>query len=473
MSAMNLSLQQALSWLSGARCVGDAQVVVQRVHTDSRSLRAGDLFVALRGEKFDANAFIDQAKAQGAVAVLCEPQGEAMAVAHGLSALVVPDARLALGELAAGWRAQFDLPVIAVTGSNGKTTVTQMVASILRAHAGDAAHATRGNLNNDIGVPLTLLGLRAHHRIGVVELGMNHPGEIATLARLAQPTVALVNNAQREHQEFMHSVRAVALENGAVLQALPANGVAVFPSDDEHTPLWREAAGARTVLTFGADGDVQAMQSARTGLGWTGRMACPRLGIEFEFELAMPGEHNLRNAMAATACALSAGVPADAIARGLSDFRPVAGRSQAQTLQLGQKKITLVDDTYNANPDSVRAAIDVLAELPAPRLLVLGDMGEVGTQGPEFHAEVGHHAADKGIDQVVCLGELATFTAQACGAHALHMNSIEALNQHVMQQLPSLGSVLVKGSRFMKMERVIDAITCCQTQNKKEPTPCC
>ena len=202
---MKLDLNLALGWLSQARGVNVQDVVADRVHTDSRSLQTGDLFVALRGERFDGNDFIAQAKAQGAVAVVCEASGEELALTQGLPALVVPDARIALGELAAGWRAQFSLPLIAVTGSNGKTTVTQMIASILRAHAGDDALSTQGNLNNDIGVPLTLFNLRAHHRIAVVELGMNHSGEIAYLSQLARPTVALVNNAQREHQEFIYA----------------------------------------------------------------------------------------------------------------------------------------------------------------------------------------------------------------------------------------------------------------------------
>jgi UDP-N-acetylmuramoyl-tripeptide--D-alanyl-D-alanine ligase len=462
MSEVLFALSQAAAWIPGAELVGDAQAPVRRVHTDTRSLQVGDCFVALRGERFDGHDFLPQLGTLGVHVAIAE-RGLAEA---GLSGLQVNDTREALGQLAQGWRAAHAVGLIAVTGSNGKTTVTQMIAAILRAHCGEAALSTQGNLNNDIGVPLTLLRVRDHHRLAVLELGMNHPGEIARLAAWVQPQVALVNNAQREHQEFMHSVRAVALENGAVLQALPANGVAVFPSDDEHTPLWREAAGARTVLTFGADGDVQAMQSARTGLGWTGRMACPRLGIEFEFELAMPGEHNLRNAMAATACALSAGVPADAIARGLSDFRPVAGRSQAQTLQLGQKKITLVDDTYNANPDSVRAAIDVLAQLPAPHVLVLGDMGEVGDQGPEFHAEVGRYARERGIEHLLTHGSQAELAAQAHG-QAQHHPSIEPLCAELDRLCLQAGSVLVKGSRFMKMERVVRHL-----QASQEPATC-
>ncbi|MEY4732498.1 MAG: UDP-N-acetylmuramoyl-tripeptide--D-alanyl-D-alanine ligase [Pseudomonadota bacterium] len=467
MSAMNLSLQQALSWLSGARCVGDAQVVVQRVHTDSRSLRAGDLFVALRGEKFDANAFIDQAKAQGAVAVLCEPQGEAMAVAQGLSALVVPDARLALGELAAGWRAQFDLPVIAVTGSNGKTTVTQMIASVLRAHAPEQSLSTQGNLNNDIGVPLTLLNMRDHHRIAVVELGMNHPGEIAYLARLAQPTVALVNNAQREHQEYMGTVEAVAYENGAVLQALPTDGVAVYPADDTYTPVWTTLAAQRMHRTFA----LQAAQVSAAVVLWNAgawQFTLKTAEGTAPVRLHIAGRHNVKNALAAAACALAAGVGLTAVVQGLQAFEPVKGRSRALMLQLNGQALSLVDDTYNANPDSVRAAIDVLAELPAPRMMVLGDMGEVGDQGPQFHAEVGAYAAERGIEAFYTLGALCVDAAKAFGP-ARHFEDMSTLVAAVQSQVFDFQSIVVKGSRFMKMEQVVDALVqqAAQINNKK------
>ncbi len=469
MSDMNLRLQQISQWLTGAKLHGPADALIQRVTTDSRSCKVGDLFVALQGERFDANDFLPQVAASGATAAIANRGLEDAQ----LAGLEVADTRVALGRLAQGWRSQFTLPVIAVTGSNGKTTVTQMIASILRAGFGDDALATQGNLNNDIGVPQTLLRLRAHHRSAVVELGMNHPGEIAGLAAMTQATVGLVNNAQREHQEYMATVEAVAQENGEVIRALPADGVAVFPAHDDYTPLWQRLAGERACMRFSMTGEaeVQLVQADWLNDHWAVTAQTPAGMLNTQLHIA--GRHNVGNALAATACALAAGVSLDTIASGLNSFEPVKGRSRAFGIHCQGRDITVVDDTYNANPDSVRAAIDVLAELPAPRLLVLGDMGEVGTKGPEFHAEVGQHAADKGIDQVVCLGELATFTAQACGAHALHMNSIEALNQHVMQQLPSLGSVLVKGSRFMKMERVIDAITCCQTQNKKEPTPCC
>ena len=457
---MNLKLEQALRWLGQARGVNLASVVATRVHTDSRSLQAGDLFVALRGERFDGNQFIAQAKAQGAVAVVCEASGEAMATAHGLPALVVPDARIALGELAAGWRAQFDLPVIAVTGSNGKTTVTQMIASILRAHAGQDVLSTQGNLNNDIGVPLTLFNLRAHHRIAVVELGMNHPGEIAYLAALAQPTVALVNNAQREHQEFMGTVEAVALENGAVLQALPSSGVAVFPADEAYTGIWQTLSGERTQRTFALSAkDAQANVCAAVvhwqSAAWQFTLKTTEGTAPVRLHIA--GRHNVKNALAASACALAAGVPLAAVAQGLQAFEPVKGRSRAVVLVMQSGDITLVDDTYNANPDSVRAAIDVLADLPAPRLLVLGDMGEVGNQGPEFHAEVGAYASERGIDAVYTLGDLCVHTARAFG-QACHFEGMDSLLATVTQNVVQFQSVVVKGSRFMKMERVVEAL---------------
>ena len=255
MSAM-MNLQQVANWLDQAQTVAGAlapdAVAIQRVHTDTRTLAPGDLFVALRGERFDGNDFLAEARAKGAVAAICQGDDAAEKLRQaGLPGLVVSDAKQALAQLATRWRAQFKLPLIAVTGSNGKTTVTQMIASILRAWQPQACLATQGNLNNDIGVPLTVLGLRAHHRIAVVELGMNHPGEIAQLAAIAQPTVALVNNAQREHLEFMATVEAVAQENGAVIDALPADGVAVFPADDAYSALWAAKAGARACLCFG------------------------------------------------------------------------------------------------------------------------------------------------------------------------------------------------------------------------------
>ena len=456
-----ISARQVADWLSPATLVGSADTLCTRVHTDTRSIEAGDLFVALQGDTFDANALLHQAAAKGALVLLCRSGLPADFYPAGVARIEVPDTTVALGQLAAGWRMQFNLPLIAVTGSNGKTTVTQMLASILHAYAPDgAALATRGNLNNDIGVPLTLLRLRDNHRMAVVELGMNHPGEIALLSAMAQPTVALVNNAQREHLEFMQTVAAVAEENGSVIACLAADGVAVFPADDVYCALWQAMAGARKVALFTlepcpADNTLACMQAQWQGGAW--QVQAQGLGVELHYRLAIAGWHNVKNSLAAAACALSAGVPADAVQRGLQAFEPVKGRSRALALRWGKHDCTVVDDSYNANPDSVRAAIDVLATLPAPCLLVLGDMGEVGAQGAEFHAEAGRYAQERGIEFLMALGDMAR--AAVCEHPAgNHFTSVDALNAAVINVLPQLGSVLVKGSRFMRMERVIEAV---------------
>ncbi|WP_413463368.1 UDP-N-acetylmuramoyl-tripeptide--D-alanyl-D-alanine ligase [Acidovorax radicis] len=450
-----MTLQQAYALLQpaipSARLVGDGATPFVRVHTDTRSLLGGDLFVALKGERFDANAFLPQARAAGAVAAIAHGGLDAA----GLAGIEVPSSLAALGVLAAGWRAQWDVPLIGVTGSNGKTTVTQMIASVLRAWKGDAAFATQGNFNNDIGVPLMLLRLRASHAAAVIEMGMNHPGEIATLVAMARPTVALVNNAQREHLEFMHTVEAVARENGSVFASLPADGVAVFPAGDAYTGLWHTLADGRRCMTFGADGDVTCTNATWHNGAWAVTVATPQGALSTRLHIA--GRHNVTNALAATACALAAGVPPAAIAQGLSDFAPVKGRSRAFSVPCAGRSITVVDDTYNANPDSMRAAINVLAELPQPQLLVIGDMGEVGDQGPQFHAEAGTHARAAGIPQLFALGAQSRHAAVAHG-NARHFTELSALLDGVREALPLVGSVLVKGSRFMAMERVVEAI---------------
>jgi len=353
--------------------------------------------------------------------------------------------------LARHWRARFRPALVAVTGSNGKTTVKEMLASILRCHAGDeAVLATAGNLNNDIGVPLTLLRMRQGHRWCAIELGMNHKGEIAYLADIARPTVALVNNAQREHLEFMNSVEEVAAENAAAYAALPADGVVVVNADDPHAPFFRSRAGARRVVDFGLDQPAQV--TARHAVGpFSSELWLRTPQGEAQATLAIPGVHNVRNALAAAAAAHAAGIEARTIGEGLTSFRPYTGRLQVKQARGGA---TLIDDTYNANPDSVRAAIDVLASCPGPRVLVLGDMGEVGAQGADFHREVGAYARAKGIASLLALGEATRDAVQAFGAGGRHFDKVEELVAEVRGS-----SILVKGSRFMKMERVVAALT--------------
>jgi UDP-N-acetylmuramoyl-tripeptide--D-alanyl-D-alanine ligase len=417
------------------------------VSTDTRTLRPADLFVALRGERFDGHGFLQNAAAARAAAALVDRD---YAGEPPLPVAVVADTRLALGALARHWRARFHPALVAVAGSNGKTTVKEMLAAILRSHAGeDAVLATTGNLNNDIGVPLTLLRMRQAHRWCAIELGMNHKGEIAYLADIARPTVALVNNAQREHLEFMGSVDEVAAENAALYAALPADGVAVVNADDDHAGFFRSCAGSRRIVDFG-------LQKAAVGGKCSLKPLSSEIAIrapdgEAHATLAIPGLHNVRNALGAAACAHAAGIDVKSIATGLSAFRPYSGRLQVKRSRSGA---TVIDDSYNANPDSVRAAIDVLASCPGPTVLVLGDMGEVGAQGPEFHREVGAYARAKGIASLLALGEAAREAVQAFGPGARHFDRVEDLVANVSGK-----SILVKGSRFMRMERVVAALT--------------
>jgi len=418
--------------------------------TDTRVLEPGQIFLALSGENFDGHDYIEQAEKCGAVAAIVAHEQEH----SSLPQFVLGDTRRALSRIAASWRQLFELPLIAVTGSNGKTTTKEMIASILRAWLRpESVVATRGNLNNDIGLPLSLLRLSAAHKASVFELGMNHPGEIAQLAALAKPTIALVNNAQREHQEFMHTVEAVARENGAVLESLEGRGVAVYPGDDKYTELWRAMAGDARSIRFGFESEfeVHADEIHAEPTHTVFRLHTP-LGAT-PVRLNVPGVHNLRNAMAATACAVAAGAPLTAIARGLEAFNPVAGRMQFHTLTDGHQ---LIDDSYNANPDSVRAAIDVLASLPGRRTLVLGTMGEIGDDSPAMHAEVGAYALERGIDMLFTFGNDAAHAAHAFGAGALSFEDIPSLVAALAEQPP--GHILVKGSRSTRMERVIEGI---------------
>jgi UDP-N-acetylmuramoyl-tripeptide--D-alanyl-D-alanine ligase len=435
---------------------GCSEVRFQGVSTDTRTLGKGQLFVAIRGERFDGHEFLAMARERGAAAALVDethagnaPRNQRSGSA-ALPLLVAEDTRRALGRLGRHWRLRFAPVVIAITGSNGKTTTKEMLACILRRHAGEGgAHATSGNLNTDIGVPMTLLGLRASHRYCAVELGMNHPGEIALLAQIALPTVALVNNAHREHLEFMQSVEAVAAENASVFEALPGDGIAVLNAEDAMAGVFREKAGARRRVEFGLEsGEV------------TGRCLLQSLESEIVLRtpsgearatLAIPGLHNVRNALAAAACAHAAGIPAAAIGAGLAAFRPYAGRLQVKKTAAGA---TLIDDSYNANPDSVRAAIDVLAACPGPTALVLGDMGEVGEKGPEFHAEIGKYAKEKGVNALLAFGSSSRESVVAFGEGAKHF---EDWNE-IPSSLKNTKTMLVKGSRFMRMERIVSAL---------------
>ena len=435
----------------------------ETVSTDTRALAPNALFVALKGDRFDGHDFLALAAEKGAAAALVQDSGIGNRESGGrLSLLVVKDTRLALGALAAYWRNKFTMPLVALTGSNGKTTVKEMLASILReAVRSDSpipipdsrVLATRGNLNNDIGVPLTLLELGAGQRYAVVEMGMNHAGEIRYLARLAAPDVALVNNAGTAHIEFFGSVEAIARAKGEIFEGLKPGGTAVINADDRHAGIWRELVGDRRVVDFGIERS--AAVSATYRLNWLeSEIVVKTPHGDARAVLQAPGLHNVRNALAASAAAVALQVPALAIAQGLTRYAGVKGRLQKKA---GLKGATLIDDTYNANPDSARAAIAVLAGAPGGKLLVLGDMGELGSGAAELHAEIGRYAREQGVDRLLALGEHSAHAARAFGSGARHFTRIEDLLVEAESALAPGVTALIKGSRFMQMERVVTA----------------
>lgn len=426
----------AMTWLRGVT-----------VSTDTRSLAPGDLFVALSGESFDGHDYLETAQAKGACAAIVAQRHPDLS----LPQIVLGDTRRALAQIATAWRHRIAIPLIGVTGSNGKTTTKEMIATILRTWQGDeAVLATQGNLNNDLGVPLTVMRLNPAHQVAVVEMGMNHPGEIKILTQIAQPSVGLVTNAQREHQEFMHTVEAVARENGSVLSALPDDGIAVFPGDDTYTEVWMDMAGDRKILRFGFDSQFEVhAEHIHVQPSCTGFELHTPSGSGSVVLLAQ-GLHNLRNALAAAACSVALDVPFASIVRGLQAFDPVAGRMQARQMKGGMQ---IIDDTYNANPDSVRAAIDALANLEGDTILVLGDMAEIGVDSEAAHAEVGAYARECGISTLLTLGSASTHAAAAFGPGARAFDNLQALSQHLFSLMPA--NVLVKGSRGARMERVL------------------
>jgi UDP-N-acetylmuramoyl-tripeptide--D-alanyl-D-alanine ligase len=426
-----------------------AAVNFKSVTTDSRAVREGELFVALKGERFDAHDFVDASEKKGAAASLVSR----LVPRAARPQIVVDDTRLALGRLAGYWRRKHALPVVALTGSNGKTTVKEMLASILAAHCGsrEAVLATEGNLNNDIGMPLTLLGLREGHRFAVIEMGMNHAGEIDYLTRIAQPTVALVNNAQRAHVGILGSLEAIAHAKGEIYAGLAESGVAVVNQDDAFAPYWKALNGARRVVTFGLEegADVRASVS-----GSQVRIVTPV--DAFAVTLQVAGEHNVRNALAACAAAHALEIPPQAMQAGLNQFTGVAGRLQRRR---GVAGCLVVDDSYNANPESMQAAVRVLALARGRKVFVMGDMGELGEGAEAMHAEVGAFARAAGIDQLLALGDLAQHAVRAFGAGGAHFADIGSLQKAARDAASSSATFLVKGSRFMRMERVADALS--------------
>ena len=440
--------------LAGGRLHG-ADRAYTDVVSDTRTLVAGQLFVALRGPNFDGNDFIAAAAAAGAAGALVMREQSVP-----LPQIVVPDAQAALERVARAWRADFRGALIGGAGSNGKTTTQEMAAAIL-AQAGPCL-ATRGNLNNHIGVPLTLLRLTGAERFAVVEMGANRAGEVAHLVGIARPDVGLITNAGAEHLEGFGSLEGVARAEGEMVAGLAASATAVINADDEFAPLWRSATQAR-VVTFGvrARADFRASEvEAAVGVeGFSTRFRLTAPIGAAAIRLNLGGAHNVANALAAAAAAASAGARLEHIVAGLAAVRAVPGRLQLRAALGGG---WLIDESYNANPSSVRAAIEQLATLPGRRWLVLGDMAELGEFAADEHRGLGEFARRAGIERLYATGALAQLASSAFGAGGEWLPDVPALSQALRAALGKAGAdvrVLVKGSRFNRLERVVEALS--------------
>jgi len=442
---MAMQLSEAAQVLDG-RLTG-ASVAFRGISTDSRRLAPGSLYFALQGPNFDGHAFVDSARAQGAAAAAVNRRCDS-----SLPQVEVKDTRLALGQLGAFWRQQFTLPLVAITGSNGKTTVRAMTEAILSGCG--RTLSTQGNLNNDIGLPLTLARLGPDDRYAVLEMGANHPGEIDYLAGLAQPAIAVVTNAAPAHLAGFGDLEGVARAKGELFTRLKANGTAIINADDDFAPLWRSLAGHCRIVEFGLDSDA----------GVTGRWAGDTRGSDLQLEtpqggielrLPLPGRHNVMNALAAGAASLAAGADLAAVKHGLEALSAVAGRFNIHALP---GAITLIDDSYNANPESLQAALDVLALSADERWLVLGDMGELGATAARLHAAAGRKARAAGVTRLYGLGELAAQAVAAFDGPGGAFSSMDELLEALRTDLCGPLHILVKGSRSMRMERVVAAL---------------
>lgn len=435
----------------GGKLIGEDRAFAH-VSIDTRKLTKGDLFVAIVGATHDAHDFLAVAQERGAAGALVQRQVSDC----NLPQVVVTDTRRALGAYAKAWRAQFTMPVIGVTGSSGKTTLKEMLAQILRRQG--PTLATRGNQNNDIGVPLTLLELDASQRAAVIEMGTNHPGEIAYLAGIVAPTVGVITNAGPAHLEFLGSIEGVAKEKGALFAALGKDGIAIINADDAYAATWQRisTAGIRHTFGFGEHADFHPLPGSlqiMSGGNWRFRVNSP-LGSA-DVQLSLPGKHNIANALAALAAATATGVELQTAALALAEVPDTAGRLIVST---GIRGCRLIDDTYNANPLSVAAAVDFAVSLGAPVWLVLGDMGELGASAAALHAEAGAYARRAGVARLLTFGKLSQAAAQSFGIAAEHFTDFEFLLEMLRHELPEGSTLLVKGSRSMKMERVVEAL---------------
>lgn len=455
MSAISLSeLQDSVQ----GKLIGD-DVLFSTVSTDSRNVADDALFVALKGDNFDGHGFVEQACQNGAKAALVEAPVQTSEQCP-LSQLQVKNTLIALGKLARLNRQRFHKPLFALTGSAGKTTTKEMLAAIL-AGQGEVL-ATSGNYNNEIGVPLTLFELQPCHQYAVIEMGAAKAGDIAYLMSIAEPDVALITNAMPAHIEGFGSLENIARSKAEIFSCLKESGIAVINLDDDYADLWLDIIGDRKTIAFSMRSHPQAKVNA--GLldsgEWCSRIKLSINGQSMECVLPVPGEHNVANALAAAASAYALGVKLETIVAGLESFSGVKGRLQ---LLVGKQDCRIIDDSYNANPGSVKSAIDVLAGFKGSQWLVLGEMAELGGESEAFHQQIGDYAREKNISQLFCVGEKSVFTAKRFGKGGHHFNTQQDLIDHCQQALSGDEVVLIKGSRSARMENVVNALMSCDS----------
>lgn len=444
-TAFSMSLSEVAEIVGGQ--LHGADCTLHGISTDTRKITGGELFVALKGAQFDGHDFITQAISQGAAGCVSQH------VVEGVACVVVKDTLQALGQLAKAWRLRFDIPVFAITGSNGKTTVKEMIASI--AQQKQHALVTQGNLNNDIGVPLTLFRMDARHEVAVIEMGANHHGEISYLVNLAQPNICVLTNAGSAHLEGFGSLEGVARAKGEIFENLPDKGFAIINQDDQFAELWKAIAAGHHVLTFGLKNQADVTAEWQITINGSELSVTTPIG-EFDVHLKLLGRHNILNALAATAAGIAAGYSLEQIQQGLQQMRPVKGRLQ---LKRGLNDSRVIDDTYNANPTSLQAALSVLNDFPGRRLMALGDMGELGSDTKALHTDAGNFAKQLGIDSLYAYGDLAACAAQGFGDNAHSYREKSEMINALRDTLAADVTLLVKGSRAMHMEQVVEALT--------------
>ncbi len=445
---ISMSLSRAAAAIDAIH-VGD-DVTFHGCNTDTRTIEPDSLFIALQGDNFDGHDFVDMAEQKRASSLMLSRQ-----VAHSLPALMVDDTRKSMGLLAKHWREQLDIPMVAITGSNGKTTVKEMVKSILSTVA--SVHATSGNFNNDIGVPLTLFAMDTSHHYAVIEMGANHLGEIEWLSAIAQPNVAVITQCAPAHLEGFGSIEGVARAKSEIFSGLKPGGTAVINADDNYAGFWLDKSSQHDHVSFGIEteqADIRAIDIDSDNE--MTRFTLLANDESIVISLPLLGRHNVMNALAAAACCISLDIPLTSIQAGLRSMTPVKGRLQ---IKRGYQNSKIIDDTYNANPVSLNAAIKVLASYQGKRIMVLGDMGELGDDAKTMHANAGKQALEMGIDALYTLGELSQFAHAAFGKHAQHHQSHDALIGALKQVVDDNTTILVKGSRAIQMERIVNALT--------------